>query len=197
MYVRTNSTLIVCVAGFLMTDCAFLSRAQQPVSGAGVAVSSVIPDAPTPQIEVALAADPDSGSPVRADAESSTAGHRNRSGSRAFKRRRAKQLKFAELRATANGTGNPTPESRRTRSRAGASAHGGNRAFIQRHLPQRCRLSYSRREIQAPIPRRHRPVHLHASRRLSRALVRPTDRQCGLRLGPRRIRKTRRHRLRR
>ncbi len=58
MYVRTNSTLIVCVAGFLMTACAFLSRAQQPVSGAGAAVSSVLPDAPTPQIEVALAADP-------------------------------------------------------------------------------------------------------------------------------------------
>ena len=26
MYLRTNSTLIVCVAGFLMTACAFLSR---------------------------------------------------------------------------------------------------------------------------------------------------------------------------
>ncbi len=61
MYIRTNSTLIVFVAGFLVMACSFLSGAQQPVSTAGGAVSAAIPDAPMPQIELAFVDDPQPG----------------------------------------------------------------------------------------------------------------------------------------
>jgi hypothetical protein len=69
MYVRSGSTPMVFVAGFLVTSCSVLSRAQQPVSKADDAMSPAIPDAPVPQIEVALAADPQTVDPQSGPAQ--------------------------------------------------------------------------------------------------------------------------------
>ncbi len=60
---RLGSTLIVFAAGIVFAACSNSSRAQQNGSGAGVSASSglpfmSLPDAPSPQLEVASAADP-------------------------------------------------------------------------------------------------------------------------------------------
>ena len=65
MQIRLGSTLIAFIGGLFFAVSPFSSRAQSPASGAGATASAAmtpdaIPDAPTPQIELAAAADPQS-----------------------------------------------------------------------------------------------------------------------------------------
>lgn len=61
MHVRLGFALKVFVVGLLATSCTFLSRAQQPASTTDEVVSAAIPDAPEPQFQVAMAAEPQPG----------------------------------------------------------------------------------------------------------------------------------------
>ena len=163
MYVRTNSTLIVCVAGFLMTACAFLSRAQQPVSGAGAAVSSVLPDAPTPQIEVALAADPwivDTQSGQAQNPEQPATGTAPAP---------APSSSAAQSSSSSQTPPNPKlhrkPSARRPRNKfESRNISAWRESCLRSTSPTLAinRLSQSRREVQAAIPSRHRPLYLYA-----------------------------------
>jgi hypothetical protein len=84
MYLRSDSTLIVFAAGFLLAVCSLSSMAQQIASGAGTATfvsiapvansPTAIPDAPTPQVELAAAVDPQAGQALNTQQPSADSG---------------------------------------------------------------------------------------------------------------------------